>query len=138
LFESFFGTYCTHTSVQDYQAALKESSSLFYRRGVEPRISDNISIMYAGCMAFAPEMKETFIEQCNALIDAQTEDFHENGESQKMLKILAEYYGNKYCQLYIEDGYLYIDWVEITTYIDRFKRNLTLGIGAYSGHMEAL
>lgn len=137
LFESFFWTYCTHTSIQDYQAALKDTA-IFYKRWIEPRISDNISIMYAGCMAFAPEMKDIFIRECMTLVDSQVEDFHENGESQKMLKILAEYYGNKYCNVYIEQGYLYIDWTEITTYIDRFKRNLTLSIWAYSGHMEAL
>jgi len=137
MFESFFGTYCTHTSIQDYDAALKDTA-IFYRRWVEPRISDNVSIMYAGCMAFAPEMKEVFLRECNAIIDAQVEDFQDNGESQKMLKILAEYYGNKYCQLYIDGWYLYIDWTEITSFIDRYKRNLTLGIGAYSGHMEAL
>lgn len=137
MFESFFGTYCTHTSVQDYDAALKETA-IFYKRWVEPRISDNISIMYAGCMAFAPEMKDVFVRECMALVDAQVEDFHENGESQKMLKILSEYYGNRYCHVYIEQWYLFIDWTEITTYLDRFKRNLTLSIWAYSGHMEAL
>ena len=137
LFESFFWTYCMSTSVQDYDAALKETA-MFYKRWVEPRISDNISVMYAGCMAFAPDLKETFIRECMALIDEQIEDFQDNGESQKMLKILAEYYGNKFCQVYIEWGYLYIDWTEITSYIDRFKRNLTLSIWAYSGHMEAL
>jgi hypothetical protein len=79
-------------------------------------------------MAFAPEMRDVFIRECMTLVDSQVEDFHENGESQKMLKILAEYYGNKYCNVYIEQGYLYIDWTEITTYIDRFKRNLTLSI----------
>ena len=31
MFESFFGTYCTHTSVQDYDAALKETA-IFYKR----------------------------------------------------------------------------------------------------------
>ena len=31
LFESFFGTYCMSTSVQDYDAALKETA-MFYKR----------------------------------------------------------------------------------------------------------
>lgn len=87
--------------------------------------------MYAGAMAFSPENKDLIVKLCNELIDAQMQDYQENGESQKMLKILAEYYGNRFCKVYVDLGYLYIDWVEITTYIDRYKRNMTLSVNAY-------
>ena len=58
--------------------------------------------MYAGCMAFSPENKDLFIENCNYLIDSQMSDFRDNGESQKVIKVLAEYYGNKFCNVYLE------------------------------------
>jgi hypothetical protein len=88
--------------------------------------------MYAGTSSFAPYDEQKNIERvCRAMLVRQLDDFKMNGEGVVFLKIIKEYLTGRFAEAYVQDGYVYIDYSEITNFMNRTKRNTSLSIDSY-------
>lgn len=98
-----------------------------------------MSLLYAGCMAFAPENQTIFESILDELLAEQIKDFEINGEGAKFMKIISAYYNEEaYAKVYIDKWWLYVDEIEIQKYIDRTHRKMDLTIESYAGHMREM
>ena len=85
---SFFYSYLVRTNQADYTKHIDDAYVLFKDCGAEPRIISNMQVMYAGCMCFAPDKKEYFIEQITKILAFQIQDFQQNSVTKQFLKVM--------------------------------------------------
>ena len=129
LISSFIGSFVLSVKKDVYLNNFNEARNVIYKRGVEPRIIDNFRIMYAGCVSFAPEYKEKFIELIAWLMDQQQSDFEENGQSQQIIKILGQYVSesNRFNRnIYFDGNYVILPWDDVLSFINRERKRLEL------------
>lgn len=136
IINSFFANYLSGTCKQDYENHRKQWQKLFAKDWVEPRLSDNMWLMYAGAMAFAPESKDKILEVCNELIAEQMTDYNANGESQKIITFISQYLRNQWSRSYCQDGKIIIDWMDLITYKMKYRfPDMNLSMSSYLSHL---
>lgn len=138
LLNSFAYSYYSTVSQETYEKAVKEGYKLFQDPKLPQRIIDNIVLMYAGAVAFAPDEQKNIERTCRGMMMRQVDDFNLNGEAIVFLKIIKEYLTGRYAEAYVQDGYAYIDYTEIANFVNRTKRHTSISMDAYRGHMEEL
>ena len=138
--QSFFSTYLARTDKAEFDKYRIKWQKLFAKPWVEPRISDNIGFMYAWSMAFAPDKEELITRLCKQLLDDQVVDYNENGESQKIVRLISQYVSKKWTTIYLEQGYLTLNWVDdIIPFREKTKiSDMQLSMDAYKGHLLSL
>lgn len=82
---------------------MAEGRELFRGKNIEPRIVDNISLIYASCMAFDPTKKEYIIEILNKLLSEQQDDFDVNSTGQQFIKALGQYSSSRFSHIYTDE-----------------------------------
>jgi hypothetical protein len=98
-----------------------------------------MGIMYAGCMTFAPDHKDKFIEVCHSLLNQQVIDYNANGESQKVISLIAQYLNKGWSTVYLQDGYVILDWNDLKEYKDKSRiADMKLSMNSYLGHLVSL
>lgn len=135
----FLTAYTKWTWEWIYKQFLQEWLDRFGKACSNHRLVSNISLLYAGCMAFAPEHKETFESILDELLAEQMKDFDTNGEWAQFMKLISQYYSDeRYSKVYIQNGWLYIDEAEIEKYIQRTHRRMDLTVESYAWHMREM
>lgn len=135
----FLSAYVKNTSFELYNEWLEEGLKRFGKQCTNHRLVSNMSLLYAGCMAFAPDHQKVFESILDELLAEQMKDFDTNGEWAKFLKLISEYYlDERYAQVYIDKWWLYIDEMEIQKYINRTHRKMDLTVESYSWHMKEM
>lgn len=135
----FLSSYVKSTEEDVYRQWLQEWLDRFGKQCTNHRLVSNMSLLYAGCMAFAPEYQNIFEDILDNLLKEQMQDFELNGEWAKFMKIISEYYSDeRYAKVYIDKGYLYIDENEIQKYINRTHRRMDLTVESYAWHMKEM
>lgn len=137
LFSSFIYSYFKWASRDAYYEALEEGFELFDRKGMDKRILTNITLLYAGTVAFAQHKKEYFRKVCQDLIDVQLADYEQNGTVAEIINILGKYLGNRYAKVYT-DGYdAIIPWNDVVDFCDRARITTELKLNNYRDHVES-
>lgn len=123
---TFIGSYLMTVTKKEYMKAYEEARSVLYIPGVEPRIIDNFCTFYAGCIAFAPEHRETLVAKMKLLIQEQQADYNENGQSAQIVKIAWQYVASKYANVYLEGNYILFSWDDVTAFCIRERKKMDL------------
>ncbi len=92
-------------------------------------------MMYAGTMAFAPEMKERIVEVLTRLMQEQVDDYSRNSTGMEFIKVIARYVENKYSHIYTKGYDIILSWQDILEYISRYRIQLELAPEAYRDHL---
>ena len=131
----FFGSFARKTLHADYIMHLEDGLKLFNGKWAPHRIVSNLALMYAGCMAYAPDKKEIFIWILSDILAEQIHDFNTNGEWAMFLKIVGEYLSTRYAKVYIQQWYVYLEYNEIVQHILKTRKKMDLSIESYVGHL---
>ncbi len=135
----FLSTYVKSTDDGPYRQWLDAGLDRFGKQCTNHRLVSNMSLLYAWCMAFAPENQKIFEDILDELLSEQMKDFDTNGEGAQFMKIISQYYSDeRYAQVYLDQWWLYIDELEIQKYINRTHRKMDLTVESYSGHMREM
>jgi hypothetical protein len=131
LLNSFAYSYYMTVTEEVYKNAVKEGYKLFQDPKLPQRIIDNIVLMYAGSVSFAPEYQKDIERTCRGMMMRQVDDFNLNGEAIVFLKIIKEYLTGRFAEAYVQNGYVYIDYTEIANFVNRTKRHTSISMDAY-------
>jgi len=101
------------------------------------RILDNVSLLYASVMAFAPEHKEEYIKICKEILAKQMEDFEKNGTIAEIINIIGKYIGSRYAKIYVDGYNAVLSWNDILDFIERSRLTTELKAQSYRDHCEA-
>lgn len=137
LLSSFIYSYMKWAKKNLYLAAYMEGEWLFRKKWYEARIVDNICLMYAWAMAFAPEHKERHIAVCKEVLDRQIEDFANNGTIAEIINIIGKYIGSRFAKVYVDGYSIVLSWNDILDYIERSRITTELKADSYREHCEA-
>jgi len=137
LMNSFCYSYFQGSKKELYDAALEEGYEYFFAQWMERRILTNIVILYAGAMAFAPHLSDTFKVVCKELLAIQLEDFNRNGTIAEIINILSKYVGSRYPKVYIDWFHIIIPWNDVIDFVERWRISTELKINWYRDHVEA-
>jgi hypothetical protein len=137
-YKNFLFSYLEKADRKTWDEAFEEGIDLFVMRGVDARIKTNIAVMYASCVAYAPEKKEEFQVLCMGLLQEQMKDFMENGTSAEIIKVIGRYLAGGYANYINETDHIIIEWNGVLDYVNRYRISLNLDIETYKEHLEAL
>lgn len=137
LFGSFIYSYMKNANKDLYFESIVEWQKIFKSRWIEQRILDNISLLYASVMAFAPENKEEYIKTCHAILDKQMEDFSKNGTIAEIINIIGKYIWGRFSKVYIDWYNIVIAWNDIVDFIERTRISTELKPDSYREHCIA-
>lgn len=137
IIESFVNSYQIVSNKDIYTESLVEAKQLFSWPKKEPRIVDNLSMMYASCMAFDPYKRDYFISVLEKISTELHADLSDNGTGMQILKAISMYLSTRWSNLYINKttNTVIIPWVDVVSYIQRHKIELTLKIESYEDHL---
>ncbi len=71
-----------------YDESLIEGRTIFGGKGKEPRVLDNICMMYASCMAFDKSKKDYYIETLKIISLELNQDVSDNGTGMQIIKAM--------------------------------------------------
>lgn len=131
LLTSFLYSYITKTNKSDYDKYIDEWYKIFGNMWAEPRVVSNMQIMYAGCMAFAPHMKEYFIEKITQVLKYQIQDFEQNSVTRQFLKVMGQYTGSRFARYYTDLWYTYFNWNDIVEFCEKSRKILDNSLDSY-------
>lgn len=94
-------------------------------------------MMYASCMAFDPYKRDYFISVLEKISTELHADLSDNGTGMQILKAISMYLSTRWSNLYINKttNTVIIPWVDVVSYIQRHKIELTLKIESYEDHL---
>lgn len=143
IFDWVLYTYLAKSKWENYEKYIKKWYSIFNKLTSENRITENVALIYAGCMSFNPKKEEFYIKILSWIIKFQQKDFEENSTSMQIVKAVASYltvaktYINAVCVL--EDKtWIVIDWNLFIAYVAKNRVELTLKVDSYKEHLWAL
>lgn len=137
LFWSFIYSYYRQAKKDVYFESLNEGAKIFRTPWIEMRILDNVSLLYASVMAFAPEHKEEYIKICKEILAKQMEDFEKNGTIAEIINIIGKYIGSRYAKIYVDGYNAVLSWNDILDFIERSRLTTELKAQSYRDHCEA-
>lgn len=137
LFGSFIYSYMKNAKKDIYFDSINEGQKIFRSPGIEQRILDNVSLMYASVMAFAPENKEDYIKTCKVILQKQMDDFQSNGTVAEIINIIGKYIWSRFAKVYIDWYNIVLSWNDIVDFIERTRISTELKPDSYREHCEA-
>ncbi len=137
LFWSFIYSYMKNAKKDMYFESITEWQKIFKFPGIEQRILDNISLLYASVMAFAPEHKEEYIKTCKIILDKQMSDFQNNGTIAEIINIIGKYIGSRFAKIHTDWYNIVLSWNDIVDFIERTRIATELKPDSYREHCEA-
>ncbi len=138
LASSFLYSYLVWTKKEDYDKYITEWYEIFKHMWAEPRVVSNIQIMYAWCMAFAPHLKDYFIEKLKLVMKVQVQDFEQNSVTKQFLKVMGQYMGWRFARYYTDLWYVYINWNDIIEYCEKNRKQLDNSLDSYRNQLVEL
>lgn len=137
LFSTFIYSYMRNAKQNIYFDSIVEWQKLLRAPWIEQRILDNVSLLYASVMAFAPELQEEHLRACKIILAKQMEDFATNGTIAEIINILGKYVWSRFAQVYVDWFNIVLAWSEIVTYVEKNRIKTELEIDNYKEHCEA-
>ncbi len=134
---SFVNSYQILSSKEVYQECLVEGRDLIGRRGREPRIIDNLSMMYAACMAFDKGSRDLYLATIEKICEELHKDLNNNGTAMQIIKAIATFSSGRWNKIYIDDRKMTIvvPWYDVVSFCKRQKVELSLQIDSYKDHL---
>lgn len=134
---SFVNSYQILSDKEVYQECLIEGRNLINKRWREPRIVDNLCMMYAACMAYDKESKDLYLSTIEKMCEELHKDLNSNGTAMQIIKAIATYSAGRWNKLYIDDRRMtvVVPWYELVAFVKRQKLDISLQIESYKDHL---
>lgn len=131
-------TYMTKSKWEKYQDYIDEWYGIFKQMTTDDRIAKNIMSIYAWCMCFDPENKDSYITVLEEVLKFQNEDVKQNSTSMQIVKALSKFMENSYNSVFIRKNDIIISWNALEEYMSRYKIETTLKISSYKEHLQQM
>lgn len=123
------------TNKEDYNKYIDEWYKIFGNMWAEPRVVSNMQIMYAWCMAFAPNMKDYFVEKITQVLKYQIQDFQQNSVTKQFLKVMGQYLWSRFSRFYTDWIYTYFNWNDIVEFCEKSRKVLDNSLDSYRNQL---
>lgn len=135
--DSFMHSYQMMADKDIYDECLVDGRVIFWWKGKEPRVLDNICMMYASCMAFDKSKKDYYIETLKTISLELHQDVSDNGTGMQIIKAMWLFASNRWSNIYTDERKktVIVPWYDLVSYIKRHRIELSLNIESYRDHL---
>ena len=135
--DAFMHSYQMIADKDTYDECLIDGRTIFGGKGKEPRVLDNICMMYASCMAFDKKEKDYYIETLKKISLELHQDVADNGTGMQIIKAMWMYASGRWSKVYIDQRKktVIVPWYDLVNYVKRQKIELSLNIESYRDHL---
>jgi len=132
-------TYLEMSDGDNYNKLMAEWYELFDTPWVDSRIIENISKIYAWCMAIDTSKKDLYLSVLKDVFDFQVLDAAENSNFKQAIDVtsrLLEQSGYNSVFTNTKEKQLVISWSSIEDYVNRNRINMSLDLKTYKEHFS--
>lgn len=135
--EAFMHSYQISSDKDVYDECIVEWRTIFGGKWKEPRVLDNICMMYASCMAFDKSRKDYYIETLKIISLELNQDVSDNGTGMQIIKAMWLYASGRWSKIYTDERNktVIVPWYDLVAYVKRQKVDLSLNIESYRDHL---